>query len=71
MTRQTNADNIGDAIRNLGGTPKGGRPTTADLLDQLEGMLDGGGGSPSDITEGHLTEDDFDDIFGGGNAAGV
>ena len=47
MTRQTNADNLVDAIRNLGGTPKGGRPTSADLLDQLENLLGGGGGGVS------------------------
>lgn len=43
MTRQTNADNIRDAIVNLGGTPKSGRPTTADLLDQFEKLVAGGG----------------------------
>ena len=49
MTRQTNADNIGDAIRNLGGTPRKGRPTTADLLDQLEVMLAQGGSDAAEI----------------------
>lgn len=50
MTRQTNADNIRDAIVNLGGTPRKGRPTTADLLDQFETLVGGGGGSPADVT---------------------
>lgn len=51
MTRQTNADNIRDAIVNLGGMPKKGRPTTADLLDQFETLVGGGGGgSPADVT---------------------
>lgn len=49
MTRQTNADNIGDAIRNLGGTPRKGRPTTADLLDQLEVLLAQGGSDAAEI----------------------
>lgn len=49
MTRQTNADNIGDAIRNLGGTPRKGRPTTADLLDQLEILLAQGGSDAAEI----------------------
>ena len=49
MTRQTTADNISDAIRNLGGTPKKGRPTTADLLDQLEVLLSAGGASPEQV----------------------
>jgi len=49
MTRQTNADNIGDAIRNLGGTPRKGRPTTADLLDQLEALLAQGGSDAAEI----------------------
>lgn len=49
MTRQTNADNISDAIRNLGGTPRNGRPTTADLLDQLEVLLAQGGSDAAEI----------------------
>lgn len=49
MTRQTTADNLGDAIRNLGGSPKGGRPTKADLLDQLETLVSGGGVSQADV----------------------
>ncbi len=51
MARQTNADNIRDAISNLGGTPKSGRPTTADLLDQLEKLLSAGGASPAEVRQ--------------------
>ena len=65
MVRQTTADNIGDAIRNLGGSPKAGRPTTADLLNQLETMLGGEGGTSSgDVTSGNITDSDLNDIFG-------
>jgi len=65
MTRQTTADNISDAIRNLGGSPKAGRPTTADLLDQLETMLGNGGSVPAgDVTSGTITDSDLNDIFG-------
>jgi phage gp29-like protein len=46
--RQTTYDNLNDLIRNLGGTPKFGA-TKADLLDQLETMLSGGGISPDDV----------------------
>lgn len=46
--RQTSYDNLNDLIKNLGGKPKFGA-TKADLLNQLETMLTGGGISPDDV----------------------
>ena len=58
--RQTSAENLKDLIRNLGEEPKG--KTVADLLDQIETIAPGGGGTI--VTEGDLDDADFDEIFG-------
>ena len=60
--RQTSAENLKDLIRNLGERPEG--DTVADLLDQLETILPGGGGGGTVVTEGALDGDDIDGIFG-------
>ena len=52
-----------DIIRKLGGTPKG--KTVAQLQDEYEQLIGSGGGGGADVTEGHLTPSDIDDIFGG------
>ena len=61
--RQTSAENLKDLIRNLGEQPKGN--TVADLLDQLETILPGGGGEGGGtvVTEGSLDGNDIDWIF--------
>ena len=76
MARQSTADNLRDMIVNLGGTPTG--RTVAELLDQLETMLNASGASEEQIAEavaayleshiedftGGLTSEDMDEIFG-------
>jgi hypothetical protein len=57
--RQTSAENLRDLIRNLGEEPKG--KTVADLLDQIEKIAPGGGGTT--VTEGNISEGDLDEIF--------
>ncbi len=61
MAQQSNADNLRDLIRNLGGEPRG--RNIAELLDQLETIApehSGGGGTGSDT---ELSDDDMDDVF--------
>lgn len=58
--RQTTADNLQDLVTELGGTPAS--DTKADLIDQLEGLVGGGG---ADIVPGSITAEDMDEIFNG------
>ncbi|MBR3161018.1 MAG: hypothetical protein IKF14_18315 [Atopobiaceae bacterium] len=55
---RTNASEMRDMVRKLGGTPKG--RTSARLLDEIEQLAGSGGSADSD----ELDASDFDDIFG-------
>lgn len=63
MTHKTSVSEMKTLIRKLGGVPKG--DTVAELWDQIEdlhGGTEGGGGVA--VTEGSITENDLDEIFG-------
>lgn len=59
MTKQTTRDNIKDMITNLGGTSEG--KTLAECLDELERIV---GTAEGTVTEGRLTDQDIDEVFG-------
>lgn len=67
MSTQTNADNLRDLIRNLGGNPRG--RTIAELLDQLETLApEGGGGGGGGGNSGtYLSDEDLDYVFRDGD----
>jgi len=63
MSIQTNADNLRDLIRNLGGEPRG--RTIAELLDQIETLAPegGGGGGGGAASDAALSDEDMDYVF--------
>lgn len=67
---RTKVSELKDLIRKYGGTPKGS--TVAQLQDELEHLI-GGGGSPSDgitVTD-DFTDADIDDVFSDDDENGV
>lgn len=65
MAQQTNAGNLRDLIRNLGGNPRG--RTIAELLDQLETLAPEGGGGGGGTADEPLSDGDLDYIFEDGD----
>jgi hypothetical protein len=68
MTHKTSVSEMKTLIRKLGGEPRG--DTVAELWDQIEdlhGSGDGGGGTSGgdvNVTEGSISGNDLDEIFG-------
>lgn len=59
---RTKVSELKDLIRKYGGTPKGN--TVAQLQDELEHLIDGGGTPSGDITvTDDFTDADIDDVF--------